>query len=317
MKKLIPAIVLLLISAIVMSTASYAWFSMNTKVTVTGMQVKAVVNDNLLIAGDTLDSTEKKADNLFSNSLTQTVKGILEPVSTINGKDFYYTATSNVYANGDAIAETYLPYATTGLGASSDATTYTNAFSQNYGVSKNTANTRIPGEDKAVGYVDYVFQLKATNTQSSAASIKLTKLDFTYTQTGSEVENTKAYRVAFFVEDITEGTATAAPGTINAIYTVSGADNFTSGKAVKDATTVDNLSTAYATAAVDLASVPATTTKYYKVVVRLWLEGEDNTCNNETFMLLTGQWALDLEMELGNTATGVANINKITATPAP
>ncbi|MBQ9468217.1 MAG: hypothetical protein IJU52_04335 [Clostridia bacterium] len=288
---------------------------MNTKVTVTGMQVKAVVNDNLLIAGDTLDSTAKKADNLFSNSLTQEVKGILEPVSTINGTTFFYTATNNVYANGDAIADTYLPYATTGLGDATDTTNYTNAFSQNYGVSKSIANARITGQDKAVGYVDYVFQLKATNTQGSAAPIKLTKLDFTYTQTGSEVENTKAYRVAFFVEDITDGTATAAPGTINAIYTVSGADNFTSGKAVKDATTVDDLSTAYATAAVDLASVPATTTKYYKVVVRLWLEGEDNTCNNETFMLLTGQWALDLEMELGSTATGVANITKITATP--
>jgi hypothetical protein len=45
MKKLIPALALLIISAVVMSTASYAWFSMNTQVTATGMQVKAQVEE--------------------------------------------------------------------------------------------------------------------------------------------------------------------------------------------------------------------------------------------------------------------------------
>lgn len=49
MKKLIPALCLLLISAILMGTSTYAWFSMNTQVTATGMQVKAVAEDGLLI----------------------------------------------------------------------------------------------------------------------------------------------------------------------------------------------------------------------------------------------------------------------------
>lgn len=40
-KKIIPALVMLLVSAVLLSTASYAWFSMNTKVTATGMKVKA------------------------------------------------------------------------------------------------------------------------------------------------------------------------------------------------------------------------------------------------------------------------------------
>ena len=40
-------------------------------------------------------------------------------------------------------------------------------------------------------------------------------------------------------------------------------------------------------------------TKYYKVVVRLWLEGEDTTCTSETFANLTDTWSLDLKLELG------------------
>ncbi|MBQ9468201.1 MAG: hypothetical protein IJU52_04255 [Clostridia bacterium] len=61
MKKLIPAIVLLLISAIVMSTASYAWFSMNTQVTATGMQVKAKSNSTFLLIGNENITAEKTA----------------------------------------------------------------------------------------------------------------------------------------------------------------------------------------------------------------------------------------------------------------
>ena len=53
MKKLIPAIVMLLISALLLSTATFAWFSMNNKVTVTGMQVKATTGPSLVISGST------------------------------------------------------------------------------------------------------------------------------------------------------------------------------------------------------------------------------------------------------------------------
>ena len=59
-RKLFPAFVLLLISAIMITTASYAWFSMNSQVTVTGMAVKTQVSDNLLIADDTITSTAKQ-----------------------------------------------------------------------------------------------------------------------------------------------------------------------------------------------------------------------------------------------------------------
>ena len=49
MRKLIPAFAMLMVAAIMMSTASFAWFSMSTTATVSGMQVQATANSSLII----------------------------------------------------------------------------------------------------------------------------------------------------------------------------------------------------------------------------------------------------------------------------
>ena len=72
-RKLIPAILMVLLSASLMGTSTFAWFSLNSKVTVTGMEVKTQVSENLFIVGDTLASTAKKADSTFGTSLVQSV----------------------------------------------------------------------------------------------------------------------------------------------------------------------------------------------------------------------------------------------------
>lgn len=48
-RKLIPALAMLLIAAVMMSTATFAWFSMNQQVTATGLQVTAK-SDNVWLA---------------------------------------------------------------------------------------------------------------------------------------------------------------------------------------------------------------------------------------------------------------------------
>ena len=65
-KKLIPALCMLLISAVLMGTSTYAWFSMNTKVTATGMEVHAKSDSQFLqiVAGS--DAFSKR---LTSNGL--------------------------------------------------------------------------------------------------------------------------------------------------------------------------------------------------------------------------------------------------------
>jgi hypothetical protein len=59
-KKLIPAFILLLVSAILLSTASYAWFSMNSTVMATNMSVKATTGPSLVIS----DTTTFTAGNI-------------------------------------------------------------------------------------------------------------------------------------------------------------------------------------------------------------------------------------------------------------
>lgn len=51
-KKLIPALCMLLVSAVMLGSTTFAWFSMNKTVTATGMEIKAEVPTQLLISAD-------------------------------------------------------------------------------------------------------------------------------------------------------------------------------------------------------------------------------------------------------------------------
>jgi len=102
MRKMIPAVIMLLISAMLVGTSTYAWFSMNKTVTVTGMAVKARGNDNVTISID---------DSTYDFSINETRTGNLKPASSVNGVSFFYTSTSNVNSvNGDAKSNTYVAY---------------------------------------------------------------------------------------------------------------------------------------------------------------------------------------------------------------
>ena len=54
-RKLVPALCMLLISAVLLGTSTFAWFSMNTTVTATGMQVTAKTDHTYLLISDTND----------------------------------------------------------------------------------------------------------------------------------------------------------------------------------------------------------------------------------------------------------------------
>ena len=78
-KKLVPAICMLLVSAVLMGTSTFAWFSMNTSVTAKGMNVKASTDNAYLIIkeGTTLSGSDKEA--------TGTMNATLKPVSVMTG----------------------------------------------------------------------------------------------------------------------------------------------------------------------------------------------------------------------------------------
>ncbi len=88
-RKLIPAVAMLLISAIMLSTASYAWFSMNTQVTATGMQVKAEAEGGIVI------SNESKTDWKASSTASHNTSVGLVPTSTANVADWYHATSTD------------------------------------------------------------------------------------------------------------------------------------------------------------------------------------------------------------------------------
>ena len=81
-RKLIPALAMLLLSAVLMSTASFAWFSMNTSVTAKGMSVTAKNESKYLqiVAGA---DTEFHATNAQVEATALNANKVLRPTSLV------------------------------------------------------------------------------------------------------------------------------------------------------------------------------------------------------------------------------------------
>lgn len=318
-KKLIPAIGMLMISGSMLATSTYAWFTMNKTVTVTGMEMKTKVSGNLLICSDNVEA------NYSPNNLSQSAKAVLEPVSSVTGQtdSFFYTVDGK--ANGDANTDNYKDYDAYGLTATGegfDGTNYTNWFSQDYGITQTGASGLITGETSAKGYVDYVFYLKATADEADQ-EVVMTECNLLYNGAAindsakAAVDKDNAWRIAVFADDITASGGTGAvaadpaSNTAKVILTRAGATNQDGTKAVSATGAAPSDSASYNTwnAANIGAIATAGQSKYFKVTVRVWLEGEDTSCKSSTYALLTNLYTLGAKFELkSGTTAGVANI---------
>lgn len=116
-RKLVPAFAMLLVSATVLASTTFAWFSMNNKVTATGMEVTAKANTQYLVIAKTAEEITRTSNPATTDTLAQnkmTVTGGIDdgttvyPVSkngdtaltvgTVNiGANKWYTANSNKY----------------------------------------------------------------------------------------------------------------------------------------------------------------------------------------------------------------------------
>ena len=85
-RKLIPALAMLLVAAVMMSTASFAWFTMNSTVKAEGMQITAVAPASLWITDKTEGTTDAdwKSAVEFKNEVTVPEKG-MAPVQVKGG----------------------------------------------------------------------------------------------------------------------------------------------------------------------------------------------------------------------------------------
>ena len=104
MKKLIPALCMLLVAACLMGTSTYAWFAANEAVSATGMQVKAAADGGLAIASwkGTRGTAETSATAPTDPDYAATAEALwaniaddatIKPTSNNNGTWFTASAT--------------------------------------------------------------------------------------------------------------------------------------------------------------------------------------------------------------------------------
>ena len=92
MKKLIPAIVMLLVSAIVLSTASYAWFTTSQTADASGMNVTAEAPTSILIRGQYASGNWTDYTSFVDFATVRPNENRLYAASSLTGEEFFAPA---------------------------------------------------------------------------------------------------------------------------------------------------------------------------------------------------------------------------------
>jgi hypothetical protein len=202
-KKIVAAFAMFALSASMLGTATYAWFTMNKTVTVSGMEMKTTVGSNLLISDNNYEADYSTA------ALSQGRKALLEPVSSVSGANGTFWYTVDALGNGDARTDAYAPYhetdevtgsedtsgkalsasaidvitASTGAGthpstSGAGKVYYDDEFNATYTIG-DAAVGQTTAFKNAYGYVDYVFYLKGT-ADANNKNIRMTKCNLIY-----------------------------------------------------------------------------------------------------------------------------------------
>lgn len=99
-RKLIPAFAMLLIAAVMMSTATFAWFSTNSEVTVNDFKVTAKADTTFIVVSKSAGQVDNKGTSI---SYTDVAKALIPAKATITGTDVKWeTGTGTSPSNGAA-----------------------------------------------------------------------------------------------------------------------------------------------------------------------------------------------------------------------
>jgi len=95
-RRLLPAIAMLLVSVILVGTSTYAWFSMNQEVTAKNMQITAVAEDGLVIASWSADLATAPSASEFDVEDNTNVAALADmlPVYSIDAANWYHSAST-------------------------------------------------------------------------------------------------------------------------------------------------------------------------------------------------------------------------------
>ena len=255
-RKLIPALCMLLVSALFVGTSTYAWFSMNKTVTAANMQIKAQVNTQLMIKGSAANAEYKSAiDFVDANDSAVSAKNALTTVPATAYKGRNETGTAALIKD----AEGWKKIATKHDLVKDDGTI-------SGGAQDSTWDTTIDDMfEKATAGTDYIkddFTLKLVGEYKAGSTVKYT-LKATTTLGENQANPTDIYKAihvavvatygdSAYLKEIDLGNATLDVNGKNATLSLE--------DAAFDAFTAANQEHSYS--------------------VYIWYDGEDAECNN-------------------------------------
>ena len=327
-KKIIPAVGMLALSATMLSTSTYAWFTMNKEVEMIGLNKTATVGEGMEISLAEVDGTTITAPSLTtpaddkSDSWGSAVVvgdyyekiGLLNPASSVDGVNLYDATDAT---NGGKKASNF---------KSIDLTNNDNIATATARTTLET-DKAVTADEDSVGYcVDIPVHLRTNKKSGSGAKENgdiYCKINITPNSKsaegsalGTDVDTLyKAIRVAFIPK--TEGT-----DSVTNIFAVDsdcyGGDKVAvSGISTKTASTnlINSTDSTFVVNASEFAegigvdsglNIPladgAGQYGHLDFTVRVWLEGDSTSCYNDK----SGQsWNIDLAFSLGefDTAT--------------
>lgn len=240
-KKLIPAVAMLTTSAVMLSTSTYAWFTMSREVEVQNIQMVATVPENIQISLGEIDNHSEAlslsknggylkgktaaaptSDYDWSNiaDVSHYYKfGKLIPASSTNGENIYFTpdaagvgrtltATAKFYQAAEKIAvykyETD-SYTKNGTGDVAAATSHIVTESDTFGVESNNTYTKATNWNKTFDdgyYIDIPVWLRTSATNEQEVYV----CGYVTSQNKTDADNDtddlyKAVRVAILTDD--------------------------------------------------------------------------------------------------------------------
>lgn len=292
-KKLIPAVAMLTTSAVMLSTATYAWFTMSREVEVTGIKLTATTpqtneislgqatTSNTLTHG--VEATAPNSDDMWTHTAaTGSVYqdfGKLIPVSSVDGFNMFYTEKAT--ENGKKVSDVPNPF--------TKAETAVGWEFKEGGKSAETGAVVNAAENDGSGYyLDIPVWFRTTSTDAVTLGLEVEIKNSSDDDTKSVLY--KAAQVAILPE-----TKSAQK-----VFSETGAKYYKDGKAVATAgatlaasygdvsaateATVTGGKVTNPDATTQVATVTASTGTGYggavKYYIRVWLEGEDEACWN-------------------------------------
>jgi hypothetical protein len=318
-KKLLPAFAMLTVSAVALTSATYAWFTMNKNVEVTGMQLKAQAEKGILINempgnGEvTEDNTTVDHGTWSESALAESTVNALRPASTSDFTSWWHAnsrktnteagintggtgvdTTNTVQLTGGGYYSdiTYVANGATVLKNDTAAAADTNCASTVY-YTNGTGSTN--GYDDGEGYyVKYTYYIKSSS--NDGLTVTAGHLQATVTATlqgnGSAQALDKALRVGVKVAGDTQATifAPVANSTTDS-YKVTGDAGGTTANLATVTPIAGGTATGLNAAAVNL---PAVTADGLAVDVYVWFEGEDVNCMSDNLAATLNAYQIDI-----------------------